>query len=153
MQGPGTSGALERVRSLLLVEDEEDIRDAISAVLDHPLLSITTAANGIEGLGLARDLRPDALLLDVQLPGLDGFELFRLLRREGPSVPLTIFITARATSGSLAIASDLGAYACLKKPVDRDALRACVYDALALRPDGGVRAPDSRGSSSRSPSG
>jgi len=83
-----------REERILLVEDEEPIRDLVTTVLRFTGFTVETAASGPEGLALARNDSWNVLVLDVNLPGLDGFTLCRKLREAGQDVPV-IFLTAR----------------------------------------------------------
>ena len=83
-----------RDERILLVEDEEPIRDLVATALRFTGFTVETAATGPEGLALARNDAWHLLVLDVNLPGLDGFSLCRKLREAGDDVPV-IFLTAR----------------------------------------------------------
>jgi two-component system OmpR family response regulator len=83
-----------REERILLVEDEEPIRDLVATALRFTGFTVETAAAGPEGLALARNDSWSLLVLDVNLPGMDGFTLTRKLRDGGDDVPV-IFLTAR----------------------------------------------------------
>lgn len=83
-----------REERILLVEDEEPIRDLVTTALRFTGFTVETAASGPEGLAQARNNSWHLLVLDVNLPGLDGFALTRKLREAGDDVPV-IFLTAR----------------------------------------------------------
>jgi two-component system OmpR family response regulator len=83
-----------REERILLVEDEEPIRDLVTTALRFTGFTVQTAESGPEGLTLARNGPWHLLVLDVNLPGLDGFSLCRKLREAGDEVPV-IFLTAR----------------------------------------------------------
>jgi two-component system, OmpR family, response regulator len=83
-----------REERILVVEDEEPIRDLVTTALRFTGFTVETAATGPEGLALARNGAWHVLILDVNLPGLDGFSLCRKLREAGDEVPV-IFLTAR----------------------------------------------------------
>ncbi len=93
-------GAEDTLRShreetiILVVEDEEPIRDLIATALRFRGYAVVEASGGGEGLGLARTANPNLIVLDVMLPDLDGFALCRKLRAGGDLVPV-IFLTAR----------------------------------------------------------
>jgi two-component system OmpR family response regulator len=89
MRQPGA-----REERILVVEDEESIRDLVTTALRFTGFTVETAATGPEGLALARNHAWHILVLDVNLPGLDGFSLCRKLREAGDEVPV-IFLTAR----------------------------------------------------------
>lgn len=83
-----------REERILLVEDEEPIRDLVATALRFTGFTVETAETGPEGLARARNNTWHVLVLDVNLPGLDGFALTRKLREAGDDVPV-IFLTAR----------------------------------------------------------
>jgi two-component system OmpR family response regulator len=79
---------------LLVVDDEPDIVELLSASLRYAGYEVATAANGREALELAGTFRPDLILLDVMMPGIDGFTVLSRLRGEGHQAPV-LFLTAR----------------------------------------------------------
>ncbi len=89
MREPGS-----RDERILLVEDEEPIRDLVQTALRFTGFTVESVATGPDGLALARNEPWSLLILDVNLPGMDGFTLTRKLRDAGDDVPV-IFLTAR----------------------------------------------------------
>jgi two-component system, OmpR family, response regulator len=83
-----------REERILVVEDEEPIRELVTTALRFIGFTVESAATGPEGLALARNAPWHLLVLDVNLPGLDGFAITRKLREAGDTVPV-IFLTAR----------------------------------------------------------
>jgi len=79
---------------LLVVDDEEALLDLLGDALRFAGYEVRTARSGFEALRTAADERPDLLVLDVNLPDLDGFEVCQRLRRDGEDVPV-VFLTAR----------------------------------------------------------
>ncbi|MGL4307166.1 MAG: response regulator transcription factor [Mycobacteriaceae bacterium] len=79
---------------VLVVDDEPNIVELLSVSLKFQGFDVKTAANGPEALDQARTFRPDALILDVMMPGMDGFGLLRRLRADGMNAP-ALFLTAR----------------------------------------------------------
>jgi two-component system OmpR family response regulator len=79
---------------LLVVDDEPNIVELLSASLRFAGFEVETAAGGIEAVEAARSFRPDLLVLDVMMPGLDGFGVVRRLRQEGDRTPV-LFLTAK----------------------------------------------------------
>ncbi|MDF3288952.1 response regulator transcription factor [Streptomyces silvisoli] len=79
---------------VLVVDDEPDLADVLSGVLRYEGWQVRTASDGASALAAARELRPDAVVLDVMLPDVDGFEVLRRLRAEQPQV-CVLFLTAR----------------------------------------------------------
>jgi two-component system OmpR family response regulator len=76
------------------VDDEPNIRELLSASLRYAGFEVETAADGQEALALAETYRPDLLVLDVMMPGLDGFGVVRRMRQAGRRTPV-VFLTAR----------------------------------------------------------
>lgn len=91
MASPITIG---QERTLLVVEDEDSIRELVSTALRFKGFAVTSAASGREALVEARNATFDLLVLDVNLPDVDGFEICRKLRADGNQVPV-VYLTAR----------------------------------------------------------
>ncbi len=79
---------------LLVVDDEPNIRDLLAESLRFAGFEVVTASDGLEAVAAATRERPDLVVLDVMMPGIDGFEVVRRLRAEGARVPV-LFLTAR----------------------------------------------------------
>ena len=81
---------------VLVVDDETNIVELLSVSLKFQGFEVHTASNGPAALDKAREIRPDAVILDVMMPGMDGFGLLRRLRADGIDSP-ALFLTARDT--------------------------------------------------------
>jgi two-component system OmpR family response regulator len=81
---------------LLVVDDEQNIRDLLSETFRLVGFGVTVAANGVEALNAFLSAPPDLVVLDVMLPDMDGYEVARMLRHDGREVPV-LFLTARDT--------------------------------------------------------
>ena len=114
--------------SVLLIEDEENIRSFISTTLKGQGYKITTAASGKEGLHLCASLCPDIVLLDLGLPDMDGMDVIGKLR-EWSSIPI-IVISARNHEQENAKALDLGADDYITKPFGTVELMARIRTSL-----------------------
>ena len=79
---------------LLVVEDEPNILELLSASLRYAGFDVVTAAAGTEAVQAAQRHRPDLIVLDVMLPDMDGFDVIRRLRGGGARIPV-VFLTAR----------------------------------------------------------
>jgi two-component system, OmpR family, response regulator len=79
---------------LLVVEDDPNIVELLSASLRYTGFEVATAVDGRQALRVARELRPDLMILDVMMPGIDGFEVVRRMSSEGVRCPV-LFLTAR----------------------------------------------------------
>ena len=100
---------------VLIVDDEHSIVDILRYNLEKNGFGTVCAYDGPEGLRLARESDPDVILLDVMLPGMDGFEVCRTLRGEGNNVPI-IMITAREEETDKVFGLELGADDYITKP-------------------------------------
>ena len=109
-----------RPRLLVLVaDDDEDILQLLSFRLERAGYEIVAARSGDEALRLALDLLPAVAILDGMMPGLDGFEVTRELRRNAPtSTTPVILLTARAQASDIARGMAAGADEYVKKPFD-----------------------------------
>ena len=94
----GATAAVESVpeAKILVVDDETNIVELLSVSLKFQGFEVHTAANGPTALDRAREVRPDAVILDVMMPGMDGFGVLRRLRADGIDAP-ALFLTARDT--------------------------------------------------------
>jgi two-component system OmpR family response regulator len=79
---------------VLVVDDEASIADLLSMALRYEGWDIRTAGDGATAVREAREFRPDAVILDVMLPDIDGLEVLRRMRAEWPEIPV-LFLTAR----------------------------------------------------------
>lgn len=102
-------------KKVLIVDDEKSIVDILDFNLRKNEYETFRAYDGREGLRLAREKNPDVILLDVMLPGMDGFEVCRTLRGEGNNVPI-IMITAREEETDKVFGLELGADDYITKP-------------------------------------
>jgi len=102
---------------VLVVEDEESILELLRYNLDKAGFTVIPAGSGEEGLDLARRRHPDLILLDLMLPGMDGLEVCRLLKRsrETESIPV-VMLTARGEEADIVAGLELGADDYLTKP-------------------------------------
>ena len=101
---------------LLLVEDDASIREAVSIGLTAAGFRVTAAVEGRDAVGQVRNDAFDAVILDVMLPGLDGFEVCRQIRRFS-RVPI-IMLTARTDTVDLVVGLELGADDYVTKPFE-----------------------------------
>ncbi|TAK13757.1 MAG: response regulator transcription factor [Anaerolineae bacterium] len=99
---------------ILVVDDEENILKLVTAYLEKENYEVLTASSGLAALEIARRMKPDLLVLDVMLPGLDGLEALRELRRE--SDMYVILLTARAEEVDKIIGLSIGADDYVTKP-------------------------------------
>lgn len=114
----------EQKATILVVEDEPTLIDTLEYNLTRQGYAVSTAADGFKALELARSLRPDLIVLDVMLPGLDGFEICRILRQE-MAAPI-LMLTARDDEIDKVVGLEVGADDYLTKPFSMRELMARV---------------------------
>ena len=119
---------------ILVVDDNETNRDILVTRLTKHGYETLQAADGEEALASAAQHRPDLMLLDVEMPKLDGFEVCRRLKKD-PAMPFMpiILCTARAASQDVVTGLDAGADEYLTKPIDQAALVARVRSMLRIK--------------------
>jgi CheY-like chemotaxis protein len=120
------------MKKVLVVDDEDHIREIAATSLEIVGgWSVITAGSGAEALSKAQTERPDAILLDVMMPEMDGPTVFRALRKneETRSIPV-ILLTAKVQAAEREQFSDLGVDAVLAKPFDPMTLHREVAAAL-----------------------
>ena len=108
---------------MLVVEDDRYIRELVAMELEHRGLEVLCAPDGPSGLAASGRFRPDVVVLDVMLPGLDGVGLLKRLRAGGSRVPV-IMLTARDAPTDKVHSLDLGADDYLTKPFHVEELLA-----------------------------
>jgi two-component system, OmpR family, response regulator len=111
----GRCGAAPPVARVLIVDDEDSIAELLSMSLEFQGFGVSTAKNGTEALRLARETKPDVVILDVMLPGMDGFGVLRQLRANGISAPV-LFLTARDSLQDKVFGLTIGADDYVTKP-------------------------------------
>jgi len=122
------------MRRILIIEDQPEIRQLIRWTLEEDGYEIRETEEATAGLAMAREFRPDLVLLDVMMPGpIDGLEACRQLKAEAStSKPLVVMLSARAQQADLNMGSSAGADAYLTKPFSPLVLSNTV--ALLLAP-------------------
>ncbi|MEZ5988315.1 MAG: response regulator [Planctomycetota bacterium] len=110
-------------RTVLIIEDEKLIIVSTQMVLEAVGYRVEAAMNGEEGIRKARELKPDLILLDIMMPGIDGWETLTRLKRESETseIPVIIF-TAREHARGHQKSSDMGAAGYFRKPFEPDEL-------------------------------
>jgi len=106
---------------VLLVDDEEEFVKSLSERLQMRELKPGTAYNGEQALQVVQDEVPDVMILDLKMPGIDGLEVLRRVKKAYPSVQV-IILTGHGTEKDEEQAKKLGAFAYLQKPADLDTL-------------------------------
>ncbi|MFL5242217.1 MAG: sigma-54-dependent transcriptional regulator [Gemmataceae bacterium] len=117
--------------TLLVVDDEPAILHAFRRAFQGPTLDLLTAESATEGLALAEKRHPDVVILDIQLPDMNGLEALRRLRALDARA-LVIFVTGKSTTETAIEAMKSGAFEYLLKPLELKQLRQVVDRAFAI---------------------
>ena len=108
---------------VLVVDDDQAVRDSLKRSLEYSGYEVSTADDGVQALARLAAVRPDAVIMDVMMPRVDGLEATRMLRAAGNDVPILI-LTARDAVGDRVDGLDAGADDYLAKPFALDELLA-----------------------------
>ncbi|RJQ79297.1 DNA-binding response regulator [Pseudonocardiaceae bacterium YIM PH 21723] len=127
---------------VLVVDDDRDIRESLRAALEFQDFEVVTADDGEQAIGLLGSAAPDAIVLDVMMPNVDGLTLCRRLRAAGDRTPI-LMLTARDALGDLITGLDAGADDYLAKPFALEELLARLRALLKLNRGTADKAADS----------
>lgn len=121
-------------RTVLIIEDEKLIIVSTQMVLEAAGFKVQFAMNGEDGIAKARDLTPDLILLDIMMPGIDGWETLTRLKREAATanIPVVIF-TAREHARGHQKSTSMGAVDYFRKPFEPDELIELVEKHIGQR--------------------
>ncbi len=116
-------------KTVLIIEDNEQNRYLATFLMEKHGFEVRCAGNGLDGLAAAKKHRPDVILLDIQLPGIDGYEVARRLRTEAATSDIPIVaVTSYAMGGDRQKALRAGCDGYLEKPINPETF---VSDILA----------------------
>jgi CheY-like chemotaxis protein len=107
---------------ILVIEDDEYSRDALAHLLAAEGYEAQSANDGETGLAKAHEMHPEVIVLDLNLPGIDGKQVIRMIRRDGPLRDVPILIVTGDEDRAAQSAVELGADGYLTKPVEFDDL-------------------------------
>jgi DNA-binding response OmpR family regulator len=113
------------VNHILIVDDDPAIRDVVSDILEMSDYHVKTARNGAEALDTMRSDRPAAVLLDLMMPVMDGWEFLREYRVQAPASPVPVVVMSAAQDASSDV-EELGAQGFLSKPFEIETILAIV---------------------------
>jgi len=119
------------MHSILIVDDEQSIRDSLTGILQDEGFSTQTATNGEEALAQLREEKPDLVLLDIWMPGMDGLVTLARLRAQYPD-QVVIMMSGHGTIETAVKATKLGAHDFIEKPLSLEKLLVCIQNALKL---------------------
>lgn len=112
---------------MLVVDDEPNVRATLHDALELEGYQVTLATNGSDGLALIAAARPDIIVLDLWMPGMDGWEFRRLQLDRHPGIPVVVLSALNMSDPRL---EELRADALIGKPFDLDHLYAAIAGAL-----------------------
>jgi two-component system, NtrC family, nitrogen regulation response regulator NtrX len=118
--------------SILVVDDEPNIRRLLASLLDAEGYATRTAATGEEGLAAVAESEPDVVLLDLALPGASGLEVLAALKQSHGGLPV-VMMSGRATLADAVQATKTGAFHFIEKPLSAEAVLLTVGSAVELR--------------------
>jgi CheY-like chemotaxis protein len=122
---------------IVVIEDDRPSLDLMTAYLAGAALRVTAARDGQTGLDAVRRVRPDAVLLDIRLPGIDGWAVLQTLKSDEETRAIPVIVVSIVDERARGVA--LGAAAYLVKPVGREDLLAALRDVgapVAAQPEG-----------------
>jgi CheY-like chemotaxis protein len=121
-------------KKILVVEDNDDCRELLALFVRHLGYKVYEAATGIEAIDRASAVRPDLVMMDLHLPGMDGNETTARLKMNPCTKDIPVVINTAYTAGSYAKdAFDAGAAAVLHKPLDLTTLRVVLRKYLSAK--------------------
>ena len=118
--------------NLLIVDDEPSIRNSLGGLLSDEGFEVLTAANGYEALKAMDKDSPDLVLLDIWMPGIDGIETLKEIKKSNPYIQV-IIITGHGTVDTAVKATKLGAFDLIQKPLYIDKVILSINNALNFR--------------------
>lgn len=118
-------------KKLLIVDDQYGIRILLNEVFQKEGYQTFQASNGMQALTIVEEERPDLVLLDMKIPGMDGIEILRRLKEIDQTIEVFI-MTAYGELDMIQLAKDLGARTHFAKPFDIDEIREAVKNQVPL---------------------
>jgi nitrogen regulation protein NR(I) len=119
-------------KKILIVDDEESVRYSFRKLFREPGCEIIEASNGLEAIAVIKNDLPDLVLMDIEMPGLNGLDAIQKIKALHPQLPV-IIITAFGTTERVIAAMKYGAYEYLEKPFDVGRLKEVVSEALEMK--------------------
>ncbi len=119
------------MKTILVIEDNEDIRENVEEILTLSSYKVLTAANGKDGVDAAQNNRPDLIICDIMMPGIDGYGVLHVLHKDPQTqnIPF-IFLTSKSERGDFRAAMEMGADDYITKPFSGNELLNAIESRL-----------------------
>ncbi len=130
-QVSSTTGKTTRALDILIVDDDPLILTVVDLMVRHAGHTSRTAGDGSAALDVLADAAADIIVSDIRMPGMDGLELARLVRRDYPKIPI-ILMTGYLSEYSNGSATEIGIDGILKKPFKSSDLLAAISRAVPV---------------------
>lgn len=126
-----TKATLPRIRKILVVDDEVGFAELMRDLLQDSGYEVQTAKNGVDGIAKLATFQPDAIISDILMPELDGFEMFKQIKStpKTSNIPF-LFISGFQDSQVLDKARKIGIFGILRKPIDIDQIERRLRELL-----------------------
>lgn len=119
------------MRKILIIDDNEDVRENVADMLELANYQVLTAADGQTGVIRAKQFRPDLIICDIMMPGMDGYDVLHALGREHSTAGIPfVFLTAKSARADMRFGMNLGADDYLTKPFEEGELLDAVSSRL-----------------------
>ncbi|MGQ9744988.1 MAG: sigma-54-dependent transcriptional regulator [Dissulfurimicrobium sp.] len=119
-------------KNILIVDDEQTIREAVRGILEDEGFDVKTASDGESALENIADEPPDLVLLDIWMPGIDGLQVLKKIKQDWPLLPV-IMISGHGNIETAVKATKLGAYDFIEKPLSYEQLILTVQNAIKYK--------------------
>ena len=117
------------MNTILIIDDEKEICESIKMILEYEGYNVEYSTSALKGLNIAEEKQISCLLLDIQMPEMNGFEVLKKIKEATPSLSV-IIISAHGSVENAIKATRLGAFDFIEKPIDRDKLLISVRNAI-----------------------
>ncbi len=120
------------MKTVLIIEDNLEIRENTAELLELGGYNVVSAENGRQGLAMAVKVKPDIILCDIMMPEVNGYEVIRELKAnaETAAIPF-VYVTASGEKSEVKLAMDMGANGYVRKPFDTKELMQVISRCLA----------------------
>ena len=118
---------------ILVIDDEEIVLDSCIQILSGGNYDIQTAENGLLGVQMVEEFRPDLIFVDLKMPGINGIEVLKQTKKSNPNIEV-IILTGHGSEADRETCMNLGAFAYLQKPADIEKLSSTItaaYEKIA----------------------